>query len=93
MKPSFARHRTDTTAKALQSEAKRLGVEYADLGGAVDGILWLGQVVRLIDFKGASGELTPSQSKLVARGLPICFVSTVQQLEALVFDMRREVSR
>jgi hypothetical protein len=93
MKPSYARHRTDTTAKALQSEAKRLGVDYVDLGGTIDGCLVLGSVVRLIDFKSKAGELTPSQSKLVARGVPVKFVSTVSQLEALVSEMKREANR
>lgn len=90
MKPANSRHRTDTTAAALRSEAKRLGVEYADLGGTIDGVIWLGPVTRLVDFKSATGGLTGSQAKLVARGLPIAFVSSVGQLEALVSAMKRE---
>ena len=93
MKPSWARHRPDTTAKALEAEAKRLGVECAPLGGAVDAILWLGPVTRLVDWKTPGKSITDSQGKLVARGLPIAFVSTVEQLQAVVAEMRREATR
>lgn len=93
MKPSWARHRPDTTAKALAAEAKRLGVEVAPVGGAIDYVLWLGQVVRLVDAKSEGGELTDSQAKLVARGCPISFVTTVEQMRVLVASMKREASR
>lgn len=90
MKPSYARHRTDTTAKALTAEAKRLGVDVEPLGGTLDAVLFLGRVTRLVDFKTPGGELQPSQAKLVARGCPVHFVSTVDQLAVLVADMKRE---
>lgn len=93
VKPAAARHRTDTTASALLAEAKRLGVSAALLGGAIDAALWLGPVVKLCDFKSKGGELTEAQSKLVARGCPIAFVSDVPQLEALVAEMKREALR
>ena len=90
MKPSYARHRADTTSKALTAEAKRLGVDVELLGGTVDAVLFLGRVTRLVDFKSPKGELQPSQAKLIARGCPVHFVSTVDQLAALVADMKRE---
>ena len=93
MKPAWSRHRPDGTAKALTADCKRLGLECASLGGAIDAVVWYGPVVRLIDWKAAGGELTDSQSKLVARGLPIRFVSTVPQLEALAAEMKREATR
>ena len=93
MKPASARHRIDITAKALSAEAKRLGVGYEPLGGAVDGLLWLGAITRLVDWKSPGGALTDSQAKLVARGVPIHFVSDVGQLEALVAAMKREAMR
>ena len=93
MKPSYARHRPDTTAKALAAEAKRLGVDVEHLGGTIDAILFLGRVVRLVEWKSAGGDLQPSQAKLIARGCPIYFVSTVEQTQALVADMRREALR
>lgn len=93
MKPSYARHRVDATAKALTAEAKRLGVDVATVGGAIDAVLWLGTTVRLVDWKSPDGGLTPSQQKLVAGGAPVVFVSTVQQLEALVALMKREALR
>lgn len=93
MKPAAARHRTDTTAAALVSEAKRLGVKVALLGGAIDACLYLGSVSRLVDFKSPGGSLTDAQARLVANGCPVVFVSTVGELEALVSQMKREASR
>jgi len=80
-------------AKALSAEAVRLGVGMEPLGGTVDAVLFLGRVVRLVDFKSPGGELQPSQAKLIARGCPVTFVSTVDQLAALVAEMKREALR
>lgn len=91
MRPANSRHRTDGTAKALAAHAKALGVGYEPLGGAVDGLLFLGHVLRLVDWKTpGKAALTPSQGRLLARGCAIAFVSTPQQLEALVHDMKRQ---
>lgn len=89
-KPAHARHRVDTTSKALTAEAKRLGVDVEPLGGTVDALLFIGRVIRLVEWKSESGTLQPSQIKLVARGCPVHFVSSVEQLHLLVKDMRRE---
>ncbi len=93
MRPPYAARKVDTTAKALAAEAKRLGIDMAPMGGAVDFIAWLGPVVRIIDAKSPGGALTDSQAKLVARGCPIHFITTVEQLQALVAGMRREATR
>jgi hypothetical protein len=93
MRPPYAARRVDATAKALTAEAKRLGCGVAPLGGAVDAVLWLGPITRLVDFKSPGGTLTASQTKLVQSGAPIVFVATVAQLEAVVAQMRREALR
>jgi hypothetical protein len=92
-KPSYSRHRVDGTAKALEAEAKRLGLGVVPLGSAVDVALFMGATVRLVDWKGAGTPLTPSQAKLVASGAPIKFVGDVPQLQALAAEMRREALR
>ena len=88
-KPASARHRVDSTAKALEAEAKRLGVGVVPLGGTIDAALFLGRVVVLVDWKGPTTGLTEGQGRLLAKGAPIHFVSTVPQLELLVAEMRR----
>lgn len=93
MKPATARHRTDGTAKALTAYAKTLGVGVVELGGAIDVALYLGEVVRLVDFKSDGGTLTDSQAKLVAQGVPVKFAREPWQLDALVAAMKREALR
>jgi hypothetical protein len=94
MKPVTARHRTDTTAKALTAYAKSLHVGVQELGGVIDVALFYGtRVVRLVDFKSDGGKLTDSQSKLVAKGVPVHFIRDPHQLDALVAEMKAEAHR
>lgn len=83
-------HRVDNTAKALTAEAKRLGARYMAHDGTIDGNLWLpdGRIV-IVDWKTPGADLTPAQSKLVAAGWPIHFVSTPEQVQALVAGVKR----
>jgi hypothetical protein len=82
-------NRSDTGSKELIAYAKSIGFDYAHLGGEVDGFLWIGSKVAICDWKKAKGgALTPAQAKLVARGAPIHFISTPEQLDQL----RAEVS-
>jgi hypothetical protein len=93
MRAPYAGRKVDASAKALEAHAKALGVDCAPLGGAVDAIWWLGRVLRAVDYKSpGKAALTESQGKLIARGLPLNFVSTPQQVEALVSDMKREAN-
>jgi hypothetical protein len=80
-------HRTDLTAKALKAEAIRLGARYMAHDGTIDCNLWLpdGRVL-IVDWKTPGADLTPSQSKLVAAGWPIRFVSTPEQLHRLLAE-------
>lgn len=80
-------NRSDTGSKALIAYAKSLGFEYAHLGGTVDGYLWLGRRVAIVDWKAPGGALTESQAKLVARGAPIHFISTPEHLDQLHGEM------
>lgn len=79
----YTTHRTDSTAKALIAYAESLGFVYMDIGGIVDGLLAYGQKVVVVDWKAEGGELTKNQQKLVARGFPIRFISSPQQLDAM----------
>jgi hypothetical protein len=94
MRPVYAARRVDTASKLLVKAARQLGVDVEPSGGAVDAFLWLGSVVRLVDWKSpGKADLTPSQAKLIARGCPLHFVSTVEQLQALIAGMKREAGR
>ena len=90
-KPGYARHRTDLTASVLTQYAQAQGVGVELLGGTVDAVWWLGDVVRLVDYKsGRKAPITASQGKLLARGCPLHFVVTVSDVDLIVADMRRE---
>lgn len=82
-------HRTDNGAKELIKYAQSIGLEFDPIGGKLDGFVWLGRQVRLVDFKSKGGELTAAQSKLIARGAPIYFISSPAQLDALKSEMLR----
>ena len=82
--------RVDATAKDLIAYAKSLGFDYLPINGVVDGVLVFGGFrACVVDWKSPGGDLTPAQSKLVARGFPIRFVSKPEQLDQL----KAEVSR
>jgi len=89
MKPATARHRTDTGSAALIDLIRAAGLGYVPLGGAIDGAVYLGTVVVLVDFKaGAKSKRTKTQLKLVAAGAPIWFVASDAEALQLVEWMR-----
>lgn len=88
MRRAFA-NRIDATAKDLIAYAKSIGLDFDPIGGKLDGFIWLGQHVRLVDFKSPGGSLTEAQAKLLARGAPIRFISTPTQLDALKAELLR----
>jgi hypothetical protein len=79
----WATHRTDEGSKALIAYAESLGFVHENIGGTIDSLLALGQIVVAVDWKAKGGTLTDKQSKLVARGFPVRFISTPDQLVAL----------
>lgn len=83
--------RVDTTQRDLTAYLRERGIGVELLGGTVDAVVWLGRHVRLVDFKSLGGELQPSQAKLLAKGCPVEFVSTPQQCDVLIAEMRKAV--
>ena len=81
--------RIDNTATALIAYAKSIGFDYGVINGDIDGYLWLGRRVVLVDWKSPGGELTPTQARMVAKGAPIHFVSKPEQLDVLKSDLMR----
>jgi ATP-dependent exoDNAse (exonuclease V) beta subunit len=81
--------RVDTSSKALRAYAESLGFLVIVLNGVIDCLLVWGSRVLMVDWKSKGGLLTSDQAKLVARGAPIKFISTPEQLDAL----KREVSQ
>lgn len=82
-------HRTDNGSKALIKYAESIGFVYVGLEGALDGLLVWGQVVTIVDWKSKDGTLTPTQQRLVAKGVPIRFVQRPEQLDALRAELLR----
>jgi ATP-dependent exoDNAse (exonuclease V) beta subunit len=76
--------RIDATATELVKHAKALGADYLPLNGVLDGILYHRGRIFLVDWKSPQGTLTPAQARLSARGWPIAYCTTTDQLERLL---------
>ena len=86
MKPAWSRHRTDTGSAELIQLLQASGLRYINLGGAIDGAVYFGFTVALVDFKATdTSKRTKTQQKLVTEGAPIFFLSN----EAQVRDLAR----
>lgn len=82
--------RIDNTAKELIAYAQSIGFDYLPINGTVDGLLVLDSFrAVVVDWKSPGGELTDAQSKMVARGFPIKFISKPEQLDRLKTEMHR----
>ena len=79
--------RTDNTSKALRAYAESLGFVVVVINGVIDCLLVWGQRVVMVDWKSKGGTLTPDQIKLVARGVPVRFITTPEQLDALKVEV------
>ena len=83
--------RIDATAKNLIAAAKHLGLGYVSVNGVFDGLLFLGEAIRVVDFKTpGAATLTEGQGRLLAQGLRVVFLSTIPQLELLAAEMKRD---
>ncbi len=81
--------RIDSTATALVAYAKSIGFDYIPINDVIDGLLIWGQTTIICDWKSKGGELTPAQSRLIARGVPVRFLSRPEQLDALRAELVR----
>lgn len=79
--------RIDDTAKTLVPYLRSKGVVYWPINGCVDGLAWVGSRVAVIDFKSPGGALTDTQSKMVAKGCKIWFLSTPEQVDLMVKEL------
>ena len=84
----WATHRTDNSSKVLIAFAESLGFVYENIGGTLDGLLAWGERIVAVDWKSKGGTLTPKQAKLVARGFPVRFLSTPEQIQVLKDELR-----
>lgn len=82
----------DNTATALIAYAKSIGFDYMPINDVIDGLLLWGQTVITTDWKSRGGELTPAQSRWVARGWPIRFIQRPEQLDALKAELLRRAA-
>lgn len=82
-------HRVDSTAKALIAYAESLGFVYCPIEGVIDGLLALGQSVIAVDWKSKGGELTKNQQRLIAKGFPVRFIQSPEQLDALKSEITK----
>ena len=83
--------RIDSTATALIAYAKSIGFDYVPINDIIDGLLVLGQTVIIVDWKSQGGDLTSSQSRLIARGVPVRFIQRPEQLDALKVELLRSL--
>jgi hypothetical protein len=80
--------RVDNTAKALRKYAESIGFVVVVLNTVVDCLLVWGSRVIITDWKSPGGSLTPAQATLVAKGVPIRFISRTEQLDALRVELQ-----
>jgi hypothetical protein len=89
MKPAHARHRVDTGAADRIGLLLASGLGYVPLGGAIDGAVYLGNTVALVDFKaGAKSKRTKTQIAMVAKGVPLWFLASDADVLRLATWMR-----
>ena len=51
--------------------------------------LALGQQIAAVEWKSKGGTLTPTQQRLIAKGFPVRFVGTPEQIDALRSELMR----
>jgi hypothetical protein len=77
--------RVDTTAASLTALARQMGATVVPLNSAIDCLIYSRRgTLYAVDWKGPKTPRTPTQKRLVASGFPLHFVSTPDQLMALV---------
>ena len=79
--------RVDATSKDLIAYAKQIGFDYEPANASFDGVLSLGPIAVVIDWKAPGASLTPSQQRMVTRGFPVRFISTPAQLDRLQVEL------
>lgn len=75
--------RVDNTAKQLRAYAEQIGFTVVVLNTVIDSLLVWGALTFIVDWKSKGGTLTNDQMRLVAKGVPIRFITMPQQLDAL----------
>lgn len=81
--------KVDTTSKTLVPYLRSKGVVYWPINAAIDGIAWIGSRVVVIDWKTPGGTLTDTQAKMIAQGCKIWFLSTPEQVDEMLSEVRR----
>jgi hypothetical protein len=81
--------RVDNTAKTLRAYAESLGFVVIPINGVIDCLLVWGSQTLIVDWKSKGGTLTPDQIKLVAKGVPVRFLSRPEQLDALKVEVSK----
>jgi hypothetical protein len=77
--------RVDTTAASLTALARQMGATVVLLNSSIDCLIYSRRgTLYAVDFKGPLTPKTATQKRLVAAGFPLHFVSTSEQLMALV---------
>lgn len=83
--------RIDRTALTLVETVKRLGCQWLPWpGGPIDGVLCRAGRVWLVDFKAcATSPRTRRQKQLLTAGWPIHFLSTTEDVVAMLGTVAR----
>jgi hypothetical protein len=84
--------KVDSTARDLTQVARQLGAKVLPINGIVDSLLLYKGRLFLVDWKTPYGKISPRvrltkyQQSLVQDGWPLTFVSTREELTALLFS-------
>jgi hypothetical protein len=81
--------RTDNTAAALRAYAESLGFVVVPINGVIDCLLIWGTQTAIVDWKSKGGTLTTAQAKLCAQGVPVRFITTPAQIDALRSELHK----
>ena len=79
--------RIDNTATELRAYAESIGFQVLPLNAVIDCLLFWGSKTFAVDWKSKGGTLTDAQAKIVAKGLPVRFFSTPEQLEQFKWEI------
>ena len=78
--------RIDSTARDLTQVARQLGAKVLVINGVIDAVVAFRGHTYAVDWKGPKTPITLRQEYLVASGFPLHFVSTREELTALLFS-------
>lgn len=82
-------NRRDNGSKVLEAYAQSLGFVVHAEAGAIDAYLAWGQQIVAVEWKSKGGTLTPTQQRIIAKGFPVRFIGSPEQIDALRAELMK----